>query len=252
MHLDAAERILQHPALSPELARQLTSLWPQFYLGNIAPDVQALNGMAREATHFYKVPPDLSITPTERMLRAFPELADAGALPPAQAAFLAGYQAHLLLDMVWLTEVAAPLFFFNRAWDDVDIQTRRVGHFIMLTYLDQGSRGRLPADAGATLSAANGAGMTPFVPDADMAGWQRMIATQLMPGAALRTVEIYAERLRMTPTAFAACLNDPAWMEQQLFGRVDPAQVKRSLAAGIDASIELIADYLSPVEVSLP
>lgn len=246
MHLDSAERLLRHPDLPSAVRVQLEQQWPAFYLGNVAPDVQAVNGMPREATHFYDVPPHTDEPAYRRLLAEYPVLADAQALTPAQAAFVAGYQVHLCLDLAWLYDIVGPYFFHAPLWDDVDRAQRRLAHFVLLTYLDTQALGRLPDSAESTLSAAAPAGMTPFVPDRDMAQWQDLLVDQLRPGAPVRTVEIYAERLRLTPEQFGRCLHDADWMNNILFRRVPLAPVEAVLARAIDTGVALITDYLTP------
>jgi hypothetical protein len=247
MHLDSAERLLDHPQLSDGVRRALCQAWPAFYLGSIAPDVQAICNMPRALTHFHELPPALDVPSYDQMLLDFPALADVRALPLAQAVYVAGYRMHLLLDWAWLLRVVGPFFWQTSRWDGTPPQERRMAHFILLTYLDSHALGRLPDSAESTLGAAQPAGWTPFVADADMQQWQAMITDQLKPGRPIRTVEIYAERLHMTPDVFAARLHDDAWLTSQLFERVPLAPVETIIDAAIDSSVGLISDYLAPI-----
>lgn len=245
MHLQVAEQIRAHPAFSGQTRAQVLAAWPSFYLGNIAPDFQDITDIPREATHFYALPPDPNRQAHEVMLEAYPVLARPAQLPPAQAVFVAAYCAHLMLDLRWFRHILAPFFIFNDAWDGVGRYERFTAHNTLLTYLDRLALESLPSSAAATLAAAPTADMAPFIPAELLALWQTRIVEQLTPGAPIRTVEIYAQRLRMTPEQFARNLMDPQWMEEQLFSRVSLPAVQAILTQAVDDSVTLITHYLS-------
>ena len=98
MHLVLAEEILEEPRLSFGTRRLLREQRGPFLLGHVCPDVQTVSRQGRAETHFYTVPRSSQRPACETLLAAFPQLADVESLPPAQAAFVAGYLAHLLLD----------------------------------------------------------------------------------------------------------------------------------------------------------
>jgi hypothetical protein len=178
------------------------------------------------------------------MFAEFPSLAESSALPPAQAVFIAAYIAHLLLDLRWFHEILIPFFVENPLWSDAGRRERFTGHNVLLTYLDRVAMAKLPDSAESILRAAPTAAMTPFAPEPDLARWRDMIADQLQPDGMSRTVEIFADRLAMTPDAFAANLDDPAWMQAQLFDRVPPDAVASVFKRGLDDSVTLVTDYL--------
>jgi hypothetical protein len=242
MHLWIAERIRAGDRLADDLRPSLVKEWPAFYLGSVAPDYQVLAAIPREKTHFYDLPPAPRIEAHEVMLATYPELALAAHLPPAQAVFISAYMAHLMLDLRWYREVLMPYFLQADQWQHH--RQRFTIHNVLLTYLDQQALALLPADAGATLSAANPVQWLPFAADADLVRWRDLIAGQLQPGAASQTVEIYARRLSMPPAEFAANLASPTWMEEQLFSRVPVAAVESLLDSAVDQSVALITGYL--------
>lgn len=245
MHLHIAERIQAHPELNAAVRAQVVAAWPSFYLGSVAPDFQDITDIPREATHFYSLPPDINSQAQAVMLAQYPELAQASRLPLPQAVFVAAYMAHLMLDVRWFREVLAPFFVFNTAWDGVGRFERFTAHNTLLTYLDRLALTALPDSAESTLAAAPTAAMAAFIPADDLRRWQQYIVEQLVPGAPVRTIEIYARRLHMSPADFGRNLDDPAWMEEQLFRRVPLAQVQAILTSAVDESVELITAYLS-------
>jgi hypothetical protein len=242
MHLRIAERIRAHGRLPGDIGQLLAQEWPAFYLGSVAADYQVISAIPREDTHFYGLPPAPDSQAHEVMLAAFPELAVAANLPPEQAVFVSAYMAHLLLDLRWYREVLAPYFLQASHWENH--RQRFTIHNILLTYLDQEALAALPATAGATLSAANPVQWLPFAADADLVRWRDLIAGQLQPGAASQTIEIYADRLAISPGEFAANLTNASWMQEQLFSRVPVATVQAMLDSAVDQSVKLITGYL--------
>ena len=248
MHLAMAEKIqnrLRFDGENGRLATLLTQNWSAFYLGSVVPDLSAISDVTREATHFYTVPipPDVHAVP--EMLAANPQLADAASLAPAHAVFVAGYSAHLLLDVVWLRDIVYPFFVIHDSWPDR--QARRVAHFILLTYFDQHDRRTLPERADTILAAVHSSNWLPFAPDNAIHRWQTMLVEQLHPGAPSETINIYADRVGMTPIDFAASLNDPDWMADQVFGKIPVAEVRAVLETAVPRTIDLINDYLAPI-----
>lgn len=243
MHLQTAERIIASDKLQPQIKAKLLSSYSAFYLGNVAPDYQTICDIPREDTHFYKLPPALENKGYDRMLSRHPDLADPAALPPNKANFIAGYSIHLMLDLRWYHEVLVPYFLITEGWENH--RQRFIIHNTLLTYLDKLAVESLPSNAAEILSAAVPDYNLPFAPNNMLTIWRDMLDDQLEPGSMLRTIEIYAERLKMSPQEFAANLNDPAWMNEHLFAKVPVGQVQAMLAGAVDQSIDIITKYLT-------
>jgi hypothetical protein len=244
MHLEIAEQILAQPRLSDSIREQLTAAWPSFYLGSIAADFQTICNIPRDDTHFYPLPPDADDLAYPRMFNLYPELASAAALPLDRAVFVAGYCAHLLLDLRWFHQILMPFFVTNPLWGEADRRERFTSHNTLLTYMDREAFAGLPVSAEKTLRAAPTHNRAPFIPDDDLLVWRDMIADQLQPGSMTRTVAIFAERLGMTPTTFAANLDNPDWMQTEVFDRVPFDKVRDVFAVGLEDSVTLVTDYL--------
>lgn len=242
MHLQVAEQITIHKRLSGE-ARELTRKhYPAFYFGNVAPDYQWLCDIPREETHFYGLPPRPGERAYPTMLARYPSLARPSELPGAQAIFVAAYCAHLMLDLRWYREVLIPYFVETQNWDSH--RQRFVVHNTLLTYLDKLAVGSLPKVAGSILSAASPNRWLPFAVDSDLARWRDMLVSQLQPGAPLQTIRIYAERLLMSPSEFSANLEEPSWMEENLFSKVPVDEVQSMMKSAVAQSSDLISEYL--------
>jgi hypothetical protein len=247
MHLHIAEEIKHKLQDRPEYlgasGHDLADDWPAFYLGSVAPDYQVLCGVAREVTHFYKLPPDPENQAYPRMLKRYPGLADVNNLPSAHAVFVAAYAAHLMLDLIWFRQIVVPMFYNKPQLGD--IQQRHLLHLILLTYLDKLAFEVLPNSAGSILASVKPDNWLPFATDEELHQWRDFLVPQLVPGGSPLTVEIYAGRLQMTPEAFTAKLDDGEWLKDNLFAQVPVSDVQQKLTDAVPASIRLIKSYLN-------
>ena len=245
MHLQTAElvkaRLASRPDQSAALLTVLNDEWPAFYFGSAAPDFQSICGIPREDTHFYRMPPDPDNMAYTRMFASYPELADAGHLPAAKMVFLAGYIAHLLLDLVWFRQILVPMFF--RAEQLGSRQQRHLLHLILLAYLDRVALKALPDSAAVTMASAQPVQWLPFGGDEELRQWRDYLVPQLKPGAVTQTTEIYAARLGVTEEAFAGKLKDGAWLQSHLFSQVPVPRVQQILRDAVPPTIQLIEDY---------
>lgn len=244
MHLHIAEQIRQEAMNqgNGRLVDTLMTQWPAFYLGSVAPDINAISDIRRAETHFYDLPPLPDHDAYPEMLGQYPHLANPAQLPGDQAVFVAAYSAHLMLDLIWLRQIVWPFFF--QAEHLGSPAQRRLLHFVLLAYLDTLSLVALPATAVTTLANARPCAWLPFAPDKLLVQWRDMLVAQLQPGAPVHTVEIYAGRLGMSATEFAAALHDPAWMTEHVFGKLPVAEIQAIVQTAVPQSIQLIRDYL--------
>jgi hypothetical protein len=193
-------------------------------------------------THFYKLPPDPDNQAYTRMLSRYPQLTDIQQMPTGKEVFVAGYIAHLLLDLIWFRQVVVPMFYDKPQLGDVS--QRHLLHLVLLTYLDKLAYEALPESAGNTLSKANPLNWLPFATDEELREWREFLVLQLLPEGMPLTAQIYAGRLHMTAEAFTAKLDDGVWLRKNLFAQVPVSAVEHILAEAVPASIRLIYRYL--------
>lgn len=243
MHLHIAEMIREQAGENGRFASILSASWPAFYLGSVAPDCQEIAGISREATHFYGVPPQPDNQAYPRMLATYPQLADGTALPPAQAMFVAAYSVHLMYDLIWFREVLVPYFVNAKRWAAA-FEERLMVHHVVLTYLDKLAYESLPETAVSTLSSAQPDHWLPFVSDEVLCQWQNLLVAQLEPAGELSTINVYADRLGITPAAFATNLNSPNWMDAHVFQFIPIEEIQAKMETAVADSIDLICKYL--------
>jgi hypothetical protein len=248
-HLAIAGEILASPALPPTVQAQLNqheAVRSAFFFGHIAPDVQVVSRQPREATHFFKLPLTTRRPAYQRMLAVYPALARPSTLPAAQVAFLAGYVAHLTLDELWVREVF-PIFGPGQNWGDW--HERLLLHNVLRTWLDRQSLPHLPDGSGDLLRQARPDGWLPFAADADLCRWRDLVADQFAPGAAVRTVEVFASRARIPDADFLALL-EPHVMEQRIFSRISVSRLDEFHAQAVARSQDVIVHYLNGCALS--
>lgn len=240
-HLLAAPALLDLSDVPPAVRAGLAEDWPAFLLGNIAPDVQTISGQTREATHFFPVPLNGAPPAHQVMLACYPTLAHPQRLPGAQAAFLAGYLAHLAFDQLWLTEIFAPVFGPEQSW--ATFRERLYLHNALRAFVDAVDVAQLTTATGPALQAAHPERWLPFVQDTDLARWRDRVADQLRPGAVSHTVTVFAERMNADPRALAALVNSPTEMNRRVFVHVSREQLERYYTLALSESALLIRDY---------
>lgn len=244
MHLHLAEQIGQQASQNGHgrLAQQLADQWPAFYLGSVAPDINAISPIARTETHFYQSPPLPEADAYLALLARYPQLRQIEQMPPQQALFVAAYCSHLLLDLIWLREVDYPIFFQQLA--DVNLPERRLVHFALLAYLDGLALAALPSTAVDVLSQAQSATNLPFMPEPALRDWRDLLTAQLQPGGTVQTAAIFGKRAGLSADEFNSYLTDPAWMESHVFSRLPMDRIHRCLQTAVPQSIQFISTYL--------
>lgn len=215
-HLSLAEAIAQQPSLPPKLRQKIIDHWPAFLLGNTAPDVQTITHQDRRQTHFFDIPIFKGEpAPWERMFRRYPVLTPWLRLPEEQAIFLLGYFCHLLADVVWVQQIFFPIFGPFAGWQTM--KHRLYLHNVLRSYLDYELLPSLPGDLGQILAEAIPSGWLPFVEDRDLEQWRDFVSSQLLPGASVHTVEVFAARQGISPDEYYRLIQSEERLNQEIF-----------------------------------
>ncbi|MEZ4516482.1 MAG: zinc dependent phospholipase C family protein [Chloroflexota bacterium] len=229
------------------LLDRLSESWPAFYFGNVAPDYQSLCDVPREVTHFYSLPP-LPLPNMDagaEMLSAHPSLKIGKCATSQQAAFVAGYLSHLLVDLAWIHTVLIPYFVESRHF--ANIKEGILTHNLSLIVLDEKYRERLSSELDRVLLAAEPDQWLPFADDENLITWRDYLADQLADSGVSYTVDIYADRMSIPPSVLRANLNDVEWMDANLMTKVPLPQIEAQLEATIEKSMQRVGDYLAGV-----
>lgn len=240
-HLVVAEAILDNPSLADRHRTRLTDQRAAFLFGNTAPDVQTISGQPREATHFFNVPLN-SDRPAHRvMFDAHPDLGRPDRLSAAHAAFMAGYIAHLWLDVMWIRDIFQPIFGLDASWST--FRDRLFLHNVLRAWCDRRDQLRLAPSAGPTLSAVKPDHWLPFTGDVYLRRWRDTLVEQFAPGATIRTVQVFAERGRVDPAAFERVLGSEQAMDDLVFSRLPRQTIEGFYTRGLAESCMLVTEY---------
>ena len=170
-HLSLAKELLEHPGLPERSRAVLQKERAAFLFGNTAPDVQTISRQGREVTHFFEVPPKSGeLPPWLLLMKHYRDLSVSERLPPAQAAFLAGYLCHLQADWLWVDAIFLPIFARQRGWET--FSRRLYLHNVLRSYLDQGIMASLSNGITKNLRQAEPMGWLPFVQDSYLYRWR--------------------------------------------------------------------------------
>lgn len=244
-HLHLAQDILEHPGLSRSTRQLLAGHQAAFLFGNTAPDVQVVSHQPRQVTHFFDLPlhPGQP-APGEAMFAAYPSLAQAGALPAEQQAFLAGYLCHLHADWLWVRQIFVPIFGLQAEWGD--LSKRIYIHNVLRTVLDQEVRPQLTLAVRRSFEQVHPAHWLTFTEDRYLCQWRDLLQPQLEEHAPSQTVEVFAARQGIAPDEFYALLASPERLQQEVFIHLSRQQITAFRHRLLEESIQIMRRYLEP------
>jgi hypothetical protein len=243
MHMAFAQRLMADPVLPGEVRNLLDSAWGTFLLGNIAPDARVSSGISRADTHFFEYGPVIDPSPGTAMLTRHIDLHRAAINNREKIAFVAGYLAHLAMDEVWCTDLLFPCFIQKPRWESQPVSIFML--HILLGYLDECDRQKLPDSDYDPLQTATPNAWLPFMSDEALVGWRDLIATQLAPGAESQTFEIFGKRIGLTAAEIAEFIHDETRMNSGLWEKLSPQQVELVGEAMYEAGRRAVLNYFA-------
>lgn len=208
-----AQEMLRRGNLSGGARRLLQREGGPFLLGHTAPDVKTISGQKRETCHFYAIPRTSSRASYRVLFDAHPELLDVDQLSSSQAAFIAGYIAHLLLDELWLEDVFRHSFLQD--WGP--LRERLFVHNVLRTWIDTRDQERLDSTVTQLLRETNPDGWLPFVADRHLRLWRDWLVEQLASDHAMETAEVFAHRMGIPAEEVESIVRSPKQMENRVF-----------------------------------
>jgi hypothetical protein len=242
-HLAAALELLDDPALSA--SQQLASGEPHgaFMLGNFSPDVRVINGLAREITHFYDIPLSPGTSASHALLNTHPELAKGDVLSANQAAFVAGYMAHLIMDEAWLEFVVMPYIFIDDAAWDTNHPNYRL-YSLLMTYLaEQGDR-QVPSDMADTLRAVEPNNWLPFASDEHLVEWRERVIQYALTDGGWRTAKMFAHQMGSNADELYAVVTSQEAMDREVFSVMPREKLETFQRSTHKRSIKALNAYL--------
>lgn len=220
MHLNAAYRYLKDESVSPSIRDFLGNHLGAFLLGNIAPDARVSGGINRGDTHFFEYGATVDPHAVTNMLTLHPELQ---ATQDNHRAFVAGYVAHLAMDVVWAVTMLYRYFYKRADW--ADSRTRFNMLHVLLCHLDAKDYRQWPELYFAALKSAQPNKWMPVISDKGLAEWRDLITNQICPGCESNTVKLLGGRVDIGADGLQAILDSETRMETELWRYVPQAVV---------------------------
>jgi hypothetical protein len=208
--------------------------------------VQVISRQPRQDTHFFDLPlRSVKRTPWQQLFSAYPSLRQADRLPPAQAAFLAGYLCHLQADWLWVKEIFVPVFGMHSPWGT--FPQRLYLHNVLRAYQDRQILPSLTNGTSASMRQAAPVGWLPFVEDEHLRQWRDLLVSQLRPEAPSQTVEVFAARQGIPPDEFYRLLDSEEAMEREVFARVPRQTLDLYRQRLVAENLSLLEMYLRSI-----
>jgi len=213
-----------------------------FLLGSISPDVRAVSGHPREATHFFAIPPTDARPASQVMLDDWPALLSIS--DETRAAFVAGYMTHLIMDQTWVEMIVMPsLFIDDQKWDARHPNWRLYG--ILMTYLEYRAGPRLPAGTTQSVAGARPKGWLPFVRDMFLKQWGGHVARIIRQGGPRLVSSGLVKTCRMGADEMEAIVTSEDEMAREAYATVPRDQIAAFEAETARRCQETVTQYLS-------
>lgn len=240
MHLHAAARFLQDDSIAFEQRDFLNTHLGAFLLGNIAPDARVSGGINRADTHFFEYGEKVTPHAVTAMLTLHPDLKTA---QNSHRAFIAGYTAHLAMDVVWAETMLYQHFYKRQDWADSRVRFNML--HVLLCYLDGRDYQQWPENFYDQLHAAQPDHWIPEISDVGLAEWRDLIAHQICPVCQSKTIPLLGTRVDIGESGLRAILESDTRMEQELWRYVPKTVVQSVEIQMYDAMKFWVENYLS-------
>lgn len=186
------------------------------------------------------------------MLAQWPTLKDASRLDEQQAAFVAGYMTHLVMDYVWVEKIVLPgLFIEGLPWNTEHPNWRL--YSILMTYMEYQAAARLPGETVDELAQANpSGGWLPFVSDRYLADWRDHIVAMIRHGGAREVSRIFAHSNGISSHSLEEIVLSEARMAEEVYPTVPRTWLDDFQAEANRRSLETVLNYLAAAQTSSP
>jgi hypothetical protein len=238
VHLYVAQHILGR-----QLAGRLNGEAGDFLLGSVAPDAWSVGHITRRQAHILPIPIPAGLHGATELLALYPQLARAARLTPGQAAFVAGYMGHLLVDEIWYHRIFEPHFWLGGDADP-PLERRLVCHNVLRLYHENQLQAQLEPALVDALAGSEPAYDFPLLSDAELRQWRDRLGTEMHPGAPKRSAEVFAKRLHVPVEHLLELLTDAAVFEAEILGRLPAGALEEVVDEGITQAAQLVQRYL--------
>ena len=238
-HLLIAESLLEDPLIPLKIREVLGEYRPEFHLGNIAADAKETPDTPRDTAHFYPYDVKPPIVPWQEMLQLHPSLRHPTATN--HKVFIAGYVAHLAIDIYWSLNMVRPHFVVSN-WGDSRRFKFLVLH-LLLIYMDERDYDLLDEQYVDVLLQAQPQDWLPFMSDETLLDWKHFVANQLPPNGISETLSVFGERVGKSSSELRTILDDPTKMQAWVWDNIPSTTLAEIEVAMVDHAREQLLLY---------
>jgi hypothetical protein len=242
VHLFIAQNLLRGPDALP--AGSLNGQAGDFLLGSVAPDAWTVSNATRRQTHLLPIPLPAGKQGAVELLATYPHLRAPAALTPAQAAFVAGYLAHLLADEVWYHQIFDPFFARESGAPDLPRQQRMVLHNVLRLHCERQLQDQLDQGMIDRLAGAEARYDFPLLPDTSLRQWRERLSVEMRPGVPKRSAEVFAQRMGLPAEELTTLAASPAVLQGQIMPRLPAGRLEQVMQESIAGTRRLVRAYL--------
>jgi hypothetical protein len=243
-HLNAAQRFLADTSVPQSLRVFLETYLGAFLMGNFSPDAHHVTQgqLKREDTHFFEYREKVDPPAIQALLKTYPTLNASLTHTPEQAAFVAGYIAHLIVDQIWCEAMLFPHFYVAR-WRD--LEHSKIALHCIITSMDMRDYEKLNGHHYRALKSAHPQNWLPFLSDIALQTWSDMVTEQFNPnGGKSKTLEILGKRIKMTAEEFQALMVSEERLQTELWDYIPKTVLAHTEEAMYQAMRASIMTYL--------
>ncbi len=251
-HISALYTVLQRPRIQHEAGWLAAPPYlPALLLGSITPDARVIARISRESTHFYDIPMAPDAPPAHiRMLETHPDLCkiDRGQ-HPLHAAFVAGYVAHLVMDVVWLERIVMDgLFIDGVPWGIHHPNWLR--YSLLMTRMEYDADRHLPRSYFSQVREPEPDGWLPFMPDRFIRKWRQVVAERVEGGGARLVSTHFSRTNHMSTGELEMMVLDDERMDRVVHGQIPRRQMDDFYKETYRRTEEAVLDYLAVLAVN--
>lgn len=251
-HISALYTVLQRPRMQQEAGwlaepRYLSAL----LLGGITPDARAIARISRESTHFYDIPMAPDDLPAHiRMLETHPDLCTIDPdQRPLHAAFVAGYVAHLVMDVVWLDHIVMDgLFIDGMPWGIHHPNWLR--YSLLMTRMEYDADRALPRSYFSKVREVDPDRWLPFMPDRFIRKWRKVVADRVEEGGARLVSTHFSRTNHMSTDELESMVLDDEQMDRVVHDQIPRRQMDDFYEETYRRTEEAVLDYLAVLAVN--
>lgn len=222
-----------------------------FLLGAISPDVRAISGQAREETHFFDIPFSSDQTAQAIMLARWPQIKDVSTLPQPQAAFIAGYITHLVMDQTWVEMIVLPgLFIKGTEWNTQHPNWRL--YSLLMTYMEYRAAEHIPEGTLDLIAQAEPVHWLPFIPDHYLSDWRDHVVDRIKRGGPKLISAMFARSNNMTSQELEAIVLSENRMAEEAYSVISHERLLAFETEANRRSHEAVLHYLLPSKEKHP